>query len=440
MRNRRSFEFKLTWLSLSVSVPLLLLLILTMIYAEISVYLTILTGFIGIIGVSAITALIHQKSSFQFRSLSNLLEAMLKGDYALRLRSDKPDGALDELVISINRLAEHLSQQRLVSVENQLLLNTVIEHIDVAILSVDENSQTHLLNPAAKKLLKANNGDERKIVAEQIEALKEMAIGRSQVRELSFAQHKGRFRIHCDEFRSSGLQHRLILITDIAHLLREEEDKAWQNLVRVLSHEINNSLTPIASISQTLLKMSQTQQGISQGDEDLTQGLKLISERSRDLQEFVNSYKKLNKLPAPNLQVHELTLVADKVANLFDDMNFIIIGQDPVALQIDAIQIEQVLINLVKNGIEASVDNQQPVTMNWIQSEEQCKILITDCGTGVRNPKNLFVPLYTTKPQGSGIGLALSRQIIESHNGQLTLVNRNNQQGCVAQVVLPIPK
>lgn len=438
MHKKRSFESKLTWLSLSVSVPLLLLLIVTMLYANISIYLTILTGFLGSIGVFVTNSLIHQKSAFQFRSLSNLLEAMLKGDYALRLRSDKPDSALDELVISINKLAEHLSQQRLMSVENQLLLNTVIEHIDVAILSVDENGLTHQLNPAAKKLISANNSKERKAVTEQIEILKNMAIGRSQVLQLSFAQHNGRFRVHCEEFRSSGLQHRLILITDIAHLLRMEEDKAWQNLVRVLSHEINNSLTPIASISQTLLKMSQSQQGFPPEDKDLSQGLKLISERSHDLQEFVNSYKKLNKLPAPNLQEFDITLIANKVANLFDQKKFKIISQESIALMIDAIQIEQVLINLVKNGIEASTDNQPPVTMSWLYTEDQCRILIVDCGTGVRNPENLFVPLYTTKPHGSGIGLALSRQIIESHNGQLTLSNRSDQQGCVAQIVLPI--
>ena len=438
MRKRRSFESKLTWLSLSVSVPLLLLLILTMVYADISTYLTILTGFIGSIAVFITNSLIHQKSAFQFRSLSNLLEAMLKGDYALRLRSDAPDSALDELVVSINNLAEHLSQQRLMSVENQLLLNTVIEHIDVAILSVDENSQTHLLNPAAKKLLKANNNNERKKVTEQIETLMKMSIGKSQVRDLSFAQHNGRFRIHCEEFRSSGLQHRLILITDIAHLLRMEEDKAWQNLVRVLSHEINNSLTPIASISQTLLKMSQSQKGFPKGDEDLTQGLKLISERSHDLRAFVNSYKKLNKLPAPDIQEFDLTVIANKVSNLFDQQKFGIISQEFIALRIDAIQIEQVLINLVKNGIEASTDDQQPVTMSWLVNDDQCKIFIIDCGTGVRNPENLFVPLYTTKPQGSGIGLALSRQIVESHNGQLTLANRDDKQGCVAQIVLPL--
>ncbi len=438
MRQNNSFEFKITKLSLSVSIPLLVLLLVTMISFDVSVYLTILTAFIGLLAIAITNTIIHQKTAYQFRSLSNLLDAMTKGDYALRMRQDKPDSALNELITSINKLAEHLSSQRLESVENQLLLDSVIDHVNVSILSIDESGKIHLLNPAARKLLNSSDKIELQTMEKQIEKLKTLPKNQSSVLTLEFVNESARYSVHNEYFRSAGLQYRLFLITDIDYLLRKEEDKAWQNLVRVLSHEINNSLTPIASISQMLLKSALDPNRIDNSREDLVKGLELIRNRSLDLREFVNSYNKLNTPPAPNFALTKLSKIADKLSTLFLDDNFVVNSDTEIFINCDSIQLEQVLINLIKNAIEASSQCNHSVDMTWSLSKDNCKIIIADKGTGISNIDNLFVPFFTTKPQGSGIGLIFSRQIVEAHNGSLTLNNRNDGPGCIALITLPL--
>lgn len=442
MNKKLSFESRLTWLSLSASVPLLLLLIFTMIYADISVYLILLTVFLGLILVIISNALIHQKSAYQFRSLSNLLDAMTKGDYAMRIRQEEKDSALNELVTSINGLAQHLSNQRIQSIENQLLLNTVIEHIDVAIVSLDADCAYQTLNPAAENLLLSHNAEQRNIVKQQVLALSSIKPGRSSVMDLHFAHQNGRFNIHSEQYRSSGQQHQLIFITDVSHILRKEEEKAWKNLVRVLSHEINNSLTPIASISQTLEKISKKSSNLSEHSDDLQAGLQLIAERSRALRDFVNSYRELNQLPLPDKKPTDLLQMSNKLVQLFGEKKLLVKNKDKLIISGDPIQIEQVLINLIKNGIEACklLSKDEPVArieLRWLKNTKWIDILISDNGNGIKNVDNLFVPFYTTKAKGSGIGLALSRQIIEAHSGKLLLANRTDQSGCVATIRLP---
>ncbi len=439
-QKRPTFEAHLIRLSLISSVPLLLFLLWMMIYADISIWLILLTVFLGGILVIYANLRIYQKLEYQFRSLSNLLDAMTQGDYSLRSRSDQSYGELGKLITTINGFAQRLSEQRLESVESQHLVRTIIEHIDVAIVALNEENQISFLNPAAKKLLLLDQTDSNAKLVEQLAFVQSFTSGCHQVVELAFGHQQGRFNICVEEFRESGLQNKLLFITDVRTLLRSEERKAWQSLVRVISHEINNSLSPIASISQTLNRLISRQSDRTENSKDLIEGLTIITERANGLSEFVDSYKQLAKLPEPQKQMISILRLFEKICILFKDQSIIIESENDVQLRIDPVQFEQVLINLIKNSIEAMLQTNPEgvIRVEWLATEFFFKLIICDQGGGLNNSDNLFVPFYSTKKQGSGIGLIFCRQVIEAHNGSLSIVNRLNSQGCCATIEIPL--
>lgn len=440
MKKRRPFEAQLTQLSLFSSVPLLLLLLWVMVYAKVSIWLTLLVALIGGLSVIYTSCRIHQKSAYQFRSLSNLLEAMIQGDYSLRARSYEGDSALDELVASINGLAQRLSSQRTESVESQLLLRTVIEHIDVAIVALSEANDISFINPAAKSLLQLGAKDSNATLLKQLSVVQSFPSGHHQVVELSLGRQQGRFNVHVEEFRELGLQHKLLFITDVRTLLRSEERKSWQSLIRVISHEINNSLSPIASISQTLEGLVNRDEGnVLENKKDVVNGLIIITERANSLSQFVDSYKQLAKFPNPKKQVISVLGLCTKIKYFFENKKIIINSKEDISLFVDPVQFEQVLINLFKNSIEAMLESNLKgvIDIQWNVVNDFVRISIYDEGCGIGNLDNLFVPFYSTKSHGSGIGLVLCRQIVEAHGGYLTITNRVNVQGCCAHIEIP---
>lgn len=312
--NKRSFESQLTQLSLLASLPIYLLLIWVMVYADISIYLILLTALLAGLTIVLCHSKLHQKSAYQFRSLSNLLDAMVQGDYSLRARGSNRDVALNELVDSINSLATRLNKQRIASIESQLLLNTVINHIDVAIIALNDENELVLTNPAAKNLLQITDNTDSDKQLTQLEAVKS---GESTVMTLSFAGNQGKFNVHIEEYRDSGKQQRLVFITDVSTMLRSEERKAWQALVRVISHEINNSLSPIASISQSLKRLLTKADEISEHKDYLIEGLGIVAQRTDNLRNFVNSYKQLASLPEPDKDLVSIGNIVSKVTKLF---------------------------------------------------------------------------------------------------------------------------
>jgi len=414
-----------------------------MFYAKISIYLILLVALFGSVSIFFCYVKLHQKSAYQFRSLSNLLDAMVQGDYSLRARSSHNNLALNELVLTINTLSERLNKQRMQSIESQLLLNTVIEHIDVAIVAFNDKDEVALVNPTAKKLLQLSADINQTLPSNQLAQLKpvsEFTSGQSEVVSLTLGNQQGKFKVHMEEFRASGKPHKLLFITDVRLLLRSEERNAWQSLVRVISHEINNSLAPIASIGLTLKRsLSRTEQANIE-PESLIEGLNVITQRANNLTEFVNSYKKIARLPAPQKQKTSIIALLDKVTPLFQKHKIIIESQQDHLLDIDPVQIEQVLINLLKNAIEANQEakSESGIAINWQVTHNAFSLTIADNGIGISNLDNLFVPFYTTKKQGSGIGLVLCRQILEVHNGQLTLTNKPDNSGCLAIIELPL--
>jgi len=461
MRKLPSFESQLSQLSLLASIPFLLLTLIVMLYASISTYLILLTAFLGGLVVAFANVRIHQKASYQFRSLTNLLEAMTNGDYSLRARSKDNSGALNELIDSINGLATRLQQQKQVSVESQLLLKTVIEHIDVAVIAIAENfgsersnserlnsdeasAQESIIftNPAAKKMLKLDEGKKQinNIVSSIVDNVKTLQQGENKILNLDSDNLKGKFNVHLETFRQSGESNKLIFITDVRAILRQEERNAWQNLVRVISHEINNSLAPIASISQTLQKLTKQKSRSEEDDTDIIDGLLIIEQRAKGLTQFIDSYRKLAKLPEPVLTKMPIDELLNKLSILFEKDKIALPSHKGILITVDPIQIEQVLINLIKNALESQsqANYQGSVSIECAESVEKTVIVIKDRGVGIRNTENLFVPFYTTKKQGTGIGLIFCRQIIEAHKGELYLRNRSDGAGCEAIIELPM--
>lgn len=441
--HKTPFETQLTRLSLLGSLPLFILLLWVMIYANISIYLVLLTGLLAGILLGYCNRKIHQKSAYQFRSLSNLLDAMVQEDYSLRARTSDGDEALNELVDSINSLAIRLNKQRIESVESQLLLETVINHIDVAIIALNDNNEMVLTNPASKALLMQLNSHSQSSFDQFIEQLvlsEAITSGQSKIMPLSFDDQQRKYHVHLEEYREQGKQQKLLFITDVSNMLRSEERKAWQALVRVISHEINNSLAPITSISQSLHRLISKQEDINTHKEHLIEGISVIAQRSGNLRDFVNSYKQIASLPEPKKQSTSIVDLVSKVAALYKQENIDIETSTDVDLFIDAVQFEQVLINLIKNAVEAikNKGSDGRVVVNWQQQDQLFKLAIIDDGTGVSNPENLFVPFYTTKQKGSGIGLVLCRQIIDAHGGHLMLTNRDNKNGCIASIELAV--
>jgi nitrogen fixation/metabolism regulation signal transduction histidine kinase len=239
-------------------------------------------------------------------------------------------------------------------------------------------------------------------------------------------------------FRESGLPHKLVVIADLSQPLREEELKAWQRLVRVIGHELNNSLAPIKSIAGSLNTMLRRPQRAEDWEQDMLGGLEIIEARAEGLNRFMQSYARLAKLPAPTRQRVELGPLLRRIVTLGKRENVDFIEGPEVELAIDAAQIEQVVINLVKNATEAVEEsNTGKVRVTWRKFSGQIEIVVEDDGPGIANAQNLFVPFFTTKASGSGIGLVLCRQIAENHGGTLSLENREGTHGCVARLRLP---
>jgi len=440
---KTSFEGQLTKLSLLAALPPYLLLIWVMFYANISIYLVLLVMLVGGLIIVFCHSKIHQKSAYQFRSLSNLLDAMVQGDYSLRARTSEGDKALNELVGAINSLALRLNKQRIESIESQLLLQTVIKHIDVAIIAFNDSNELVLCNPTARKLLQLTGSDNDKFFTDtdnQLAQVDAIGNGQSQVMTLTFSGQQGKFNVHKEVYRKDGKQQELLFITDVSTMLRSEERKAWQALVRVISHEINNSLSPIGSISQSLKRLLTKSTDIEEHSDFLLEGLTVIAQRTNNLGNFVNSYKQIASLPEPVKQLTSITNLVSKVTKLYPEDTVEMITIEDVSLSVDVVQLEQVLINLVKNAVEAIKNTgvSGKVSISWQRVGKNFKLIIVDDGTGVSNPDNLFVPFYTTKAKGSGIGLVLCRQIIEGHGGKLSLVNRAEAKGCLAVIELLI--
>jgi len=444
-----SFENQLLRIALFIGLLPTSFLFYTLYTHELSIFLKIMLMFLLLVNVTYGAFLIRQKVASQLRTSTNLITAMQAGDHSIRANNFEGEGALKEFNIVFNGLSSALAEQELISKERQILLDIVIKQIDVAIVAVNKNSHIILMNPAAEKLFSCPFNEVEGWPVSTLGLQDVLTHESRQVIEFEIKEHKKKVFIHTDEYFEQGDRHKLIFITDIQKLLHEEERQAWQKLLRVLSHEINNSLTPIASLSDTLIRLIENQRKqenlhhidstVSVKDElydDLEEGLAVIAERAQSLNEFLLRYQEFSCLPKPEKTLFELADLLKSMLLLFDDHNIQLFGQ-PLVIYGDEKQLQQVLVNLIKNAQQAMLKNSSGIiTIEWQQKEDIVEINIMDQGTGINNIDNIFVPFYTTKTDGCGIGLVFSRQIIVNHGGQLTLSNRAKEQGAIASIIL----
>lgn len=382
---------------------------------------------------------VSERITRPLQTLSNMLAALREGDYSVRARRARDAGALGEALREMNFLSAMLRRQRLSAMEATALMRAIVSEIDSAIFTFDNEQHLKLVNRTGERLL--SQSAERLIgrTAKELgleEFLQLEIMSSSKIIERVFPSGVGRWSVNSRTFREGGLQHQLLVITDLSKTLREEERKAWQRLVRVLGHELNNSLAPIKSLAGSLNKLLQQNPLPDDWQDDMKHGLEIISGRADSLTRFMVSYSRLTRLPPPKFKSVSVADLINRVVGLEARKNIKVISGANVFIQADTTQLEQLLINLLNNAIEATSETNGEVEIGWQASHQAIDIWVKDEGLGIKNPANLFVPFFTTKPKGTGIGLILSRQIAEAHGGSLTLENQENQNGCVATLHL----
>jgi PAS domain S-box-containing protein len=436
-RYRFSHQGKLTWLILAAVAPALIILMLLLWLGDFSAKVQwTVTLLIIAFGAGFISAardhVIHP-----LQTMSNLLAALREGDYSIRARGARADDALGEVLLEVNTLGETLRIQRLGAFEATALLRTIMAEIDVAVFTFDPDRRLRLVNRAGEDLLGQPIDKLLGRNADQLGLAPCFDVDQDEPLSLSFPGGSGRWRVGRSTFREHGLPHDLLVLTDLSRTLREEERRAWQRIVRVLGHEMNNSLAPIKSLAGSLETLVRRDPMPSDWKQDAQSGLKSIASRADSLSRFMQAYTRLAKLPPPQMEDVDLPELIQRVVNLEPRLKVEIVPGPKLEIRADAAQIEQVVINLIHNAVDAALETNGAVAIRWRESGDCVEVIVRDEGQGIMNPANLFVPFFTTKPEGSGIGLTLSRQIAEAHGGTLTLANRKDGTGAEALLRLP---
>ncbi len=372
------------------------------------------------------------------QTLANLLAALSEGDFSVRGRAPKGDEALGLAMHEVNTLSATLREQRLGAVEATQLLRQIMVEIDVAVFAFDDNRRLRLVNHAGERLLA---GSARELLGRDANVL---GLGETldgpapRVIDVAFPGGAGRWDIRRGAFRQGGRPHQLLVLSDLSQTLREEELQAWKRLVRVLSHEINNSLAPIKSMAGSLKDMLGRESHPADLLPDLTRGLEVIAGRSEALIRFMQSYARLARLPPPMRETLNVGLWVRRVAGLETRLPVEVLAGPAISIAADGDQLDQLLINLVNNAVDAALETGGGVRVGWGRRNGALEVWVEDDGPGLADTANLFVPFFTTKRSGSGIGLVLCRQIAEAHGGTLTLRNRHDTPGCTAKLRIPL--
>ncbi|MBL8112972.1 MAG: PAS domain-containing protein [Acidobacteria bacterium] len=379
---------------------------------------------------------VRSRASRPLQTASNLLLGLREGDTSMRIRGVRNDDAYGELLREAHALADILSSQRIGAVEATNLLRTVLAGIDVAVFAFDADGRLRLANRAAEALFGRPQEELTNTPAAELGLAECLSGPTESVRELRFPNALGRWAVRRGRFREGGLPHDLLVLTNLSRALREEERAAWQRLIRVLGHELNNSLTPIRSLAGSLRRTAQGRLD-AEDREDLSRGLAIIEERAGGLARFTEAYARLARVPSPKFASVDLGPLLSSIAALETRIPISVSKGPDTVLEADADLLQQLLINVLRNAVDATHPSGGAVTLSWSVNGGLVEILVEDEGPGLASSANLFVPFFTTKPGGSGIGLVLSRQIAEAHGGSLTLENRTDRTGCLARLTLP---
>ena len=430
----KRLEHRVIAVTLASLAPLLLAIVLLLASESRATRWTV--AIITIVCVTILIAALRAQINYPLRTLANLISALREEDYSIRARGAGRRDGMGELTRELNLLTDTLRHRRFGEVEAAALVRSVLEHIDSAIFTFDERWRLRLVNRAGERLLGRPAEQLHGRTASELGVEAFLTGDDTRTTEIVLAGGHGRFRIRRTTFRQSGVPHVLLSMSDLSRALREEERQAWQRLLRVLSHELNNSLAPIRSIAGSLGSILKRERLPDTWLDDAQQGLEVIDLRAAALTRFVQAYSELARLPQPQLGPMNVGETVRRVAGLETRVAVAVEPGPDLTIRADADQIEQLLINLVRNGVDAVLESGGRVTMSWTATAESVEICVADEGAGISGTANLFVPFFTTKPGGMGIGLTLARQIAEAHDGALTLSNRENG-GAVARLRLP---
>ncbi|MGD0938814.1 MAG: ATP-binding protein [Terracidiphilus sp.] len=373
------------------------------------------------------------------QTLSNVVASLREGDYSFRARGAGSRDALGELASEVNILADLLQNLRVRSLEATALLASILEVMHTPLFAFDRDDRLQLANNAGVESLGSSQAHSIGKSARELSLDGLLAAADQTIH--SFGAESSRWLLRKAAFRQDGAPHTLLLLADVSLSLQEEEQRSWKRLIRVLGHELSNSLAPIKSIAGSLLARTQNIAGDEAVVRDFRRGLGVIESRADALHRFVQSYRQLAQLPPPQLRPVPLGPLLERVVLLEQRLAVQLDPGPPAVLHADSDQLEQMFINLLTNAVDASLANgSQPVHARWRVSDSAVTVVIEDHGLGIANTENLFVPFYTTKPAGSGVGLALAQQIARAHGGEISLVNRDDGQGARATVRLPLTR
>jgi two-component system nitrogen regulation sensor histidine kinase NtrY len=385
---------------------------------------------------------VRSKLAFSLRTISNLVGAIRENDFSLRIRGADRNDAMGELIMEVNALAHSLQKRRFGALEATTLLRKIMAEIDIALFGFSPEGKLRLINESGQALL--CKSEEELLGCSSISlGLADCLVGSSpRVIDLPLPSGTRCWELRRTTYREKGQSHQLLFLSDITRTLHEQERLAWKRLIQILRHEINNSLTPIQSVAQSLQTYLKNGSSREAWEDDLREGLEIIAERSEILGKFIASYSQLTRLPDPAFATMNVREWIQHVANLKQRMPVEICSGPDITIQADRSQLDQLLINLISNAVESSLEANPnkggQVSTGWDADQNVLRVWIDDDGTGIKTDQDPFVPFFTTKPEGSGIGLALSRQIAEAHGGNLTLENHPDRPGCRAVLCLPL--
>jgi signal transduction histidine kinase len=397
--------------------------------------LWLLVAGVAVLGIGWITCVrVEEAIGRSLRTATNVFDALRHDDYGLRARVDVGSGSLANLLAETNALAGHLADERSRANEASALLEAIVRRMDVAMLAFDDSGQLRWWNPAAERVfagaLSIDTTADALAISEWLVGPTERAV------VVPGAAPAATLDLRRGVFHRDGKRYQYLLLASLQRVRREEERAAWQRLLRVIGHEVNNTLAPVSSMAATCKAMLQDD-GPSAIDR-VVGALQVIEHRSASLGRFIAEYARLARVPEPQLAPLELGEVLRRIAAMDTRCTVRVIGTAEIVVAADEALLEQALVNLVRNAVDAAVTTRGAVTIDWRSEGDVAHVLVADDGPGIENPDNLFVPLFSTKPGGSGIGLVLARNILEAHRGELSLANRAHGTGCIAHITLPI--
>ena len=437
-RRRAHSAVRRAWLyCLLLSLPGLIFAAVLLYQHEVSAAPAILVAICLLLYLLLVAASLTDGLVRPLQTLSNVVSSLREGDYSFRARGANARDAYGELAAEVNALADLLQKQRVRSLEATALLARILEVMHSPLYAFDRENVLQLVNEAGVQLLGVPHTRCFGRTAQDLGLAHLLAAPDQSVH--SFGNRPNRWLLRRAAFRQDGAPHTLLLLADVSQPLREEEQAAWKRLVRVLGHELSNSLAPIKSIAGSLLARAQQLHGDEATEHDFRRGLSVVESRADSLHRFVQSYRLLAQLPPPRLKSVPVAPLVERVALLEQRVPVEVVHGPAATLHADSDQLEQMLINLLANAVDASLANgAHPVRIGWHIADQDLELSVEDRGLGIANTENLFVPFYTTKPAGSGVGLALAQQIARAHGGEIRLVNREDTEGARATVRLPL--